>query len=472
MRGDKAGMIGKHEALVFQHDGGVFAREVHARAVQAARRAVGVIARVIDHARHEHEKHEAEADVAEQAVRIPAAVTVPVRLYTGKDPVQRPEHAEARPGIETRPLRGRADAERDAAGGEVAQPPLREVPVQKQVHEQDEKCRKAVDRRNARLRQVHEVERQQRRAAQGHAVVAEHPAQQIPHQRQHGHAEERAHEAPAERRHAEEHDAEREDLLAERRVRDFIRIHAAQVLIGRARVVDLIKIRAVVVRGRGGHGVRFVAERVRARRAGDGAHADAAALRVVECELAELHERARRDAHIGRRCGRSVGHFRLKPLEEVGVALRHRAGGREGHAVGRIGEGVFAGRQTGVVPHGGNFTLALEREHGGFPRLERAELLWVARRAEAKERCDGVHRRQNRDAKPAAAARAPGDRAACGQNQMRQQRERERDGGCEQNVPERCHALPLPSPECRMVYIIVQRGGPVQKRIRRRGGST
>ena len=32
MRGDKAGMIGKHEALVFQHDGGVFAREVHARA--------------------------------------------------------------------------------------------------------------------------------------------------------------------------------------------------------------------------------------------------------------------------------------------------------------------------------------------------------------------------------------------------------------------------------------------------------
>ena len=39
MRGDKAGMIREHEALVFQHDGGVFAREVHAGAVQAARRA-------------------------------------------------------------------------------------------------------------------------------------------------------------------------------------------------------------------------------------------------------------------------------------------------------------------------------------------------------------------------------------------------------------------------------------------------
>ena len=73
MRGDKAGMIREHEALVFQHDGSVFAREVHARAVQAARRAVGVIARIIDHARHEHEKHKAEADAAQQAAEIPAA---------------------------------------------------------------------------------------------------------------------------------------------------------------------------------------------------------------------------------------------------------------------------------------------------------------------------------------------------------------------------------------------------------------
>ena len=67
-----------------------------------------------------------------------------------------------------------------------------------------------------------------------------------------------------------------------------------------------------------------------------------------------------------------------------------------------------------------------EREHGGFARLERAEPLRVVRGAEVPERCDGVHRRQNRDAKPAAAARAPADGRACGQTQMRQQRERER----------------------------------------------
>ena len=255
-------------------------------------------------------------------------------------------------------------------------------------------------------------------------------------------------------------------------MRDFIRIHAAQVLVGRARVVDLVKIRAVVVRGRGGHGVRFVTEGVRVRGAGDGAHADAVTLQVIERELAELHVRARRDANIGRRGGRGVSRLRLEPFEEVGIALRHRAGGREGHAVGRIGEGVLARGQAGVVPHGADGSLALEREHGGFACLERAEPLRVVRGAEIPERCNGVHRRQNRDAKPAAAARAPGNGCARGKAQMRQQRERERDGGCEQDIPERCHARSLPSPECRMLYIIVQRGGPVQKRIRRRGGST
>ena len=342
MRGDETRVIREHEALVFQHDGGVFAREVHARAVQAARRAVGVVARVVDHARHEHEKHKAEADVAQQPARIAAAVAVTVRLHALKHPVQRPEHAEARPGIQTRPLRGRAHAERNAAGGEMAQLTLRKVPVQKQVHEQDEQRRKAVDRRNARLRQVHEVKCQQCRAAQGHAVVAEHPAQQVPHQRQHGHTEERTHAAPAEWRHTEERDAEREDLLAERRVRHLIRVHAAQMLIGRARVVDLVKIRAVVVRGRCRHGVRLVAEGARSRGPCDLAHGDAFALRVVERKFAELQMRTCCDAHIGRRRGRGVRRLRVQPFEEVCVALRHRSGGGVGDAVVGVGEGVFA----------------------------------------------------------------------------------------------------------------------------------
>ena len=472
MRGDKAGMIREHEALVFQHDGGVFARKIHACAVQAVRRAVGVIARVIDHARDEHEKHETEADVADKSARIPAAVAAAVRPHAGKHPVQHPEHAEPRSGVQTRPLRGRADAERDAAGGEVPEPALRNVPVQKQVHEQDEKHGEAVDGGDTRLCQVQEIKRQQRRAAQRHAVVAEHPAQQIPHQRQHGRAEERAHAAPAERRHAEEHDAEREDLLAERRVRDFIRIHAAQVLIGRARVVDLIKIGAVVIRGRRGHGVGLVAEGVRVLRAGNAAHADALALRVIERELAELHVRARRDAHVGRHCGCAVRHLRLQPLEEVGIALRHRAGGREGHAVGGVGDGVFARGQAGIIPHGADDGLALEREHGRFACFERAESLRIVRGAEIAEGHDGICRRQHGDADAAAPGRAAGQRRARGQKQMRQQRERERDGRRGQDITERCHACRLPSQALPMAYIIVQRGGAVQKRIRRTAGGT
>ena len=301
---------------------------------------------------------------------------------------------------------------------------------------------------------MHEVKRQQRRAAQGHAVVAEHAAQQVPHQRQHGHTEERTHAAPAERRHAEEPNAEREDLLAERRVRDFIRIHAAQMLVGRARVVDLVKIRAVVVRGRGRHGVRLVAEGARVRGAGDGAHADAVTLQVIERELAELHVCARRDADIGRRGGRGVSRLRLEPFEEVGIALRHRAGGREGHAVGRIGEGVLARGQAGVVPDGIDAVHAVERERCALTGLERAKVLRVARRAEPRERGDGIHRRQHRDADPAAARRAPGDGGARRPRQLQKQRQRQRDGRRGQDDPKRRHAPFLPSPERWMLAFV------------------
>ena len=336
----------------------------------------------------------------------------------------------------------------------MAQPALREVPVQKQVHEQDEQRRKAVDRRNARLRQVHEVKRQQRRAAQRHAVVAEHPAQQIPHQRQHGHAEQRAHAAPAQRRHTQQRDAERDQLLAERRVRHLVRVHAAQMLIGRACVVDLVKIRAVAVRGRCRHGVRLVAERVRGCRPRDLAHGDAFALRVEQRELAKLQMRARRDAHKSRRRGRGVRRLRLQPFEEVGIALRHRSGGGVGDTVVRVGKGVFARVQAGVVPDGVDAVHAVERERGALAGLKRAEALRVARRAEPRERGDGVHRRQHRDADAAAVRCAPGDRVARGPRQPQKQRQRQRDGRRGQDDPKRCHAPFLPSPERWMLAFV------------------
>ena len=301
---------------------------------------------------------------------------------------------------------------------------------------------------------MHEVKRQQRRTAQGHAVVAEHAAQQIPHQRQHGYTKQRTHAAPAEWRHAEDRDAEREDLLAERRVRHLIRVHAAQMLIGRARVVDLVKIRAVVVRGRGRHGVRLVAEGGCGCRARDGAHGDAFALRVEQRKLAELQVRARRDAHIGRRRGRSVRRLRLQPFEEVGVALRHRSGGGVGDAVVGVGEGVFARVQAGVVPDGIDAVHAVERERGALTGLERAKALRVARRAEPRECNDGIHRRQHRDADAAAARRAPGNRAARRPRQLQKQRQRQRNGRRGQDDPKRRHAPFLPSPERWMLAFV------------------
>ena len=226
------------------------------------------------------------------------------------------------------------------------------------------------------------------------------------------------------------------------------------MLVGRARVVDLVKIRAVVVRGRCRHGVRLVAEGGCGCRARDGAHGDAFTLRVEQRKLAELQMRARRDAHISRRRGRGVRRLRLQPFEEVGIALRHRPGGGVGDAVVGVGEGVFARVQAGVVPDGIDAVHAVERECGAFTGLERAKALRVARRAEPRECGDGIHRRQHRDADAAAARGVPGDRAARRPRQLQKQRQRQRNGRRRQDDPKRRHAPFLPSPERWMLAFV------------------
>ena len=82
------------------------------------------------------------------------------------------------------------------------------------------------------------------------------------------------------------------------------------------------------------------------------------------------------------------------------------------------------------------------------------ELLRVARRAEPRERDDGIHRRQHRDADAAAARRAPGDRAARRPRQLQKQRQRQRDGRRGQDDPKRRHAPFLPSPERWMLAFV------------------
>ena len=50
-----------------------------------------------------------------------------------------------------------ADAEKQPGQPQIPQLPLREVPVQEQVHQQNEEYGVGVDRGNARLRKVHKV---------------------------------------------------------------------------------------------------------------------------------------------------------------------------------------------------------------------------------------------------------------------------------------------------------------------------
>ncbi|MBD9243554.1 MAG: ATP synthase F0 subunit B, partial [Clostridiales bacterium] len=171
-------------------------------------------------------------------------------------------------------------------------------------------------------------------------------------------------------------------------------------------------------------------------------------------KLAELQMRACRDAHIGRRRGRSVRRLRVQPFEEVGVALRHRSGGSVGDAVVGVGKGVFARVQAGVVPDGVDAVHAVERECGALTGLERAKALRVARRAEPRERDDGIYRRQHRDADAAAARGVPGDHAARRPRQLQKQRQRQRNGRRGQDDPKCRHAPFLPSPERWMLAFV------------------
>ena len=64
---------------------------------------------------------------------------------------------------------------------------------------------------------------------------------------EHQHAEQRAHEAPAERIHAEDANTDRDDELAERGVRVFVWLESQNVLVGGAGVVNFVEIGGVHV---------------------------------------------------------------------------------------------------------------------------------------------------------------------------------------------------------------------------------
>ena len=247
-------------------------------------------------------------------------------LQPARDERAEEQHRQPGAGVEARPLARRAEAEEQPRERERPQrfpEPVhkevhRDVLVHEVVHQQDEEHGVHVDGGDARLREVHEVHRKQRRAEERILALFEQAlAEQVQH-RQHRHAHERAHDAPAERVHAEDGDAHGDDELAQRRMRVLIRREAVQVLVGRAGMVELVKIHAVVVRRRVRHGVLLVEQGgLRAGGAHD-ARVDPLARVVEKRDLVE----ADAAAHIlQRKRARGKPRLHAVPAEHVVVEL-------------------------------------------------------------------------------------------------------------------------------------------------------
>ena len=104
--------------------------------------------------------------------------------------------------------------------------------------------------------------------------------------REHQNAEQRAHEAPAERVHAEDANADRDDELAERGVRVFVWLESQNVLVGGAGVVDFVEIGGVHVAWVERDGVLLIRELTRV--SGDGGErCKAGAVCLFERELVD-----------------------------------------------------------------------------------------------------------------------------------------------------------------------------------------
>ena len=232
MLGDDPGVVIEHIALVIEHH----AQILRAERGDAAGGPVGDICEIIDKAGDEHEEDHAEA------AELPKALHVEPLCPCLANDIDEPYHRKSGTGIDTRPLARCADAEEDARERKLTAAAGRDEAIHEQVHQQDEKHSVGVDSGDACLHKVHEIACQHERTRGRNGLAAEEPFSEDVDHRQHKHTEEGAREAPAEGRHAEERDADRDDDLAERGMRYFVRINAVEVLPCGARMVYLVKV--------------------------------------------------------------------------------------------------------------------------------------------------------------------------------------------------------------------------------------
>ena len=118
-----------------------------------------------------------------------------------------------------------------------------------QIAQYDEKHGEGVDGGDARLGVMHQVQREgQHRNRRNVTLFGQLQCEQVQ-RRKHQHPDKRAREAPAERRHAKNRDSDGHHQLTKRRMGGFIGLLSMQMLIGRARVINLVKIGAVIPAG-------------------------------------------------------------------------------------------------------------------------------------------------------------------------------------------------------------------------------
>ena len=196
-----------------------------------------------------------------------------------------PYDGETPAGVDAGPLAGRAQAEEEARERKIPPLPSRHEAPHEEVHEQDEEYRVCVYGRDAGLDKVHEVEGEDDRAADGYLRRAAHALYEIIEYGQHEQAEERAHETPAEGRHAEETDAYADDELAKGRMCYLVGVDVLDVLQRGAGVVDLVEVAAVQIARGLGYELLLVEERGGVLVIGKGCRVEHIARSIVDGEL-------------------------------------------------------------------------------------------------------------------------------------------------------------------------------------------
>ena len=237
----------------------------------------------VDHHRNQDEKHHAPQKRRDHAAgelncqirallrRMP--LRKPVLVIQGQDPAEK-QHGQANGPIAANPLGGDGHSHEQAGQGQLRQefghgcppkiPP--HPPDHEQEHQHHEQDRERVNGGNPGLRKVHAVKGQQALGQARPPGTAQNlQGQQIDH-RQHQDTCQRAGKAPGKGGHPHGPDAEAHEHFSQRRMRRLIRGQTVGMLIPGPRMIDLIKVHAVLVRRLQGHRVRLINEGVRIRR--------------------------------------------------------------------------------------------------------------------------------------------------------------------------------------------------------------